>query len=422
MQAHTLPQAPSRRKLLPFRLLTVLDLAGLLVTSAIVSSLDTDPGATSFHARLFVVGFGVWLLVAQVRSLATILTHSRNHVAWAPLIAGAIVVAMSAVAGDHYTMAGILTFVGCWTAWLVAARILRQRYLPRIRILTFGSPEYLAELRDLPNVDLVVLQAPPEGFEDIDVVALDPVGSRGEDWTRWVTHADMAGVKLIAAPLVVETLTRQLPLEALHGRWAQYLLGGRRPYVEWKRVMDIVLVVTFAPVILLVFALVALAVLLDDGRPVLFWQVRIGQYRKPFRMAKIRSMRLDAEAAGAAFATADDPRITRVGAFLRRFRLDEIPQFWNVLKGEMSIVGPRPEQLQFSEEFEQRFPLYSLRYNLRPGITGWAQVMHGYAADYDQNYGKLRHDLYYVRHVSPLLDLSIVLRTFGVLTSGFGSR
>jgi lipopolysaccharide/colanic/teichoic acid biosynthesis glycosyltransferase len=148
----------------------------------------------------------------------------------------------------------------------------------------------------------------------------------------------------------------------------------------------------------------------------------MGQNRKPFRMAKVRSMKIDAEANGAAFASADDSRITGVGSFLRRYRLDEIPQFWNVLRGEMSLIGPRPEQVSFSTEYEKLFPLYGLRYNLRPGITGWAQVMKGYAASASDNYGKLRYDLYYIRNVSPLLDLEIVLRTVRVVLSGFGAK
>src|SRR5690606_28102363 len=178
----------------------------------------------------------------------------------------------------------------------LVCRAIRQRLLPRIRILTFGSPEYIAELRVLPNVELRVVDSPPEDFANIDVVALDPIGFRGDEWSRWLMHADMAGVKLIAAPLVVETLTRQLPLEALHGRWAEYLLGGRNPYSSWKRAIDVIVTLAAAPLLLFVFALVALAVYLDDGGPVIFWQIRVGQRGRTFRMAKIRSMRIDSEA------------------------------------------------------------------------------------------------------------------------------
>src|SRR5690606_1615169 len=144
------------------------------------------------------------------------------------------------------------------------------------------------------------------------------------------------------------------------------------------RAIAVIVTLAAAPLLLFVFALVALAGYLDDGGPVIFWQLRVGQRGRTFRMAKIRSMTIDSEATGASFASKDDPRIPRVGKFIRRYRLDELPQFWNVLKGDMSIVGPRPEQLGFNDEYEKMFPLYTLRYNLRPGITGWAQVRQGY--------------------------------------------
>lgn len=133
-------------------------------------------------------------------------------------------------------------------------------------------------------------------------------------------------------------------------------------------------------------------------------------------------MKLNAEDGGQQFAARNDPRISRLGSFLRRSRLDEVPQFWNVLKGDMSVIGPRPEQISFSKHFEEKFPLYRLRYNLRPGITGWAQVRSGYADDDIANYSKLRHDLYYVRHLSVALELNILLRTLRVIFTGFGAR
>lgn len=422
LHAHAVGHEPVRRKRLPFRLLTVLDLVGLAITGLILSTLNQRAEATAFQMNLTLVGFCIWLLLVQIRSLATILTHTRYHALFAPMIAGALVLGMSVFAGTHYSVQHALVFVLVWTAWLGISRLVRHWYLPQLRILTFGSPQYVSEIQHLPGVNVIVMQSPPDGFDDVDVVALDPVAHHGEDWMRWLIHADMAGVKLISAPLVVETLTRQLPLEALHGHWAPHLFSNRQPAFDWKRLVDVLVVLALAPILLVVFGLVAIAVFMDDGRPILFWQTRIGRSKLPFKMAKIRSMRADAEANGAVFATRDDPRVTRVGSFIRRYRLDEIPQFWNVLIGDMSIVGPRPEQLQFSEYFERTFPLYSLRYNQRPGITGWAQVRRGYADNDDETYGKLRYDLYYVRHVSPLFDIIIMLRTIGVIIGGFGAR
>src|SRR5690606_3487559 len=140
------------------------------------------------------------------------------------------------------------------------------------------------------------------------------------------------------------------------------------------------------------------------------------------KMLKFRTMRPDAEARGSAFASDGDPRVTRVGRFLRKFRVDELPQFWNVLKGNMSIIGPRPEQASFVEEFERMIPLYRLRHNVAPGITGWAQVRQGYAADVDSSVEKLRHDFWYIKNFSIWTDLRVVLLTVLTMFSGFGSR
>ncbi|MCA1791764.1 MAG: sugar transferase, partial [Thioalkalivibrio sp.] len=151
-------------------------------------------------------------------------------------------------------------------------------------------------------------------------------------------------------------------------------------------------------------------------------QERVGKSGRSFQMLKFRTMGRDAESGGPAFADRSDVRVTPVGATLRKLRLDEIPQFWNVLRGDMSIIGPRPEQEGFATMFEARLPHYGLRHTTRPGITGWAQVMQGYAADDQETSEKLRYDLYYVRHRSFLLDLEIVVRTLGVVLNGFGSR
>jgi len=133
-------------------------------------------------------------------------------------------------------------------------------------------------------------------------------------------------------------------------------------------------------------------------------------------------MYIDAEDDGPKFAATDDPRITRIGRIMRRFRLDEIPQLWNVLKGEMSLIGPRPEQVTFARQFERELPFYSWRHLVKPGITGWAQVQHGYAAGVEDTRRKLEYDLYYVKHFSFWLDVSILMRTIGTVLTGNGAR
>jgi lipopolysaccharide/colanic/teichoic acid biosynthesis glycosyltransferase len=164
-----------------------------------------------------------------------------------------------------------------------------------------------------------------------------------------------------------------------------------------------------------------LAVKLNTPGPVLFSQIRIGRNGREFRIWKLRSMRHE-EATTARFAQPNDDRVTSVGKIIRRTRLDELPQLWNVLKGDMSLIGPRPEQAEFVRVFTHRIPAYPYRHLVRPGLTGWAQVQQGYADNEEQTAIKLSYDLYYVAHYSVVLDLLIAYKTIRIIAGGFGSR
>jgi lipopolysaccharide/colanic/teichoic acid biosynthesis glycosyltransferase len=170
-------------------------------------------------------------------------------------------------------------------------------------------------------------------------------------------------------------------------------------------------------------ALVAIAVKLESPGPVLFRQQRVGQSGRIFTLNKFRSMRDDAErTSGAVWASEDDPRATRVGRVLRKTRLDELPQLFNVLAGEMSFVGPRPERPEFVRLLQRQIPFYSGRLAVKPGITGWAQVRHQYAASVEDTLEKLQYDLYYIKNLSPFLDILILLNTIQVVLFARGAR
>jgi sugar transferase (PEP-CTERM system associated) len=189
-----------------------------------------------------------------------------------------------------------------------------------------------------------------------------------------------------------------------------------------KRLLDLAastaLLVVAAPLMLAVAA----AIWLSDGRPVLYSQERTGRGGRSYRIWKFRTMRRDAERLGAAWATETDPRVLRVGRFLRRARLDELPQLWNVLKGDMSLVGPRPEREVFLSELKARWPLFTLRELVKPGITGWAQLKYGYGSTVEEQGKKLEYDLYYVKNASLFLDLVCLLATAKVVLLGKGAR
>lgn len=189
---------------------------------------------------------------------------------------------------------------------------------------------------------------------------------------------------------------------------------------NFKRLGDIV-VSTFALLALIpVFAAVAIAVKTDSAGPVFYSQERIGYRKRKFRIYKFRTMRPDAEANGPQLSRDGDPRITRTGAILRKYRLDELPQFWNVLRGDMSLVGPRPEREHFLRQIEQRAPQVNLLHQVRPGLTSWGVVKYGYAVNVDQMLERLPYELLYIENVSLGVDLRIMLHTINTIVTGKG--
>jgi exopolysaccharide biosynthesis polyprenyl glycosylphosphotransferase len=189
-------------------------------------------------------------------------------------------------------------------------------------------------------------------------------------------------------------------------------------YHRLKRVID-VLVSGVSLLLSEPFIMVAaLATMIESGRPVFYSQTRVGFRGQPYRIWKLRTMRTDAERGGAQWAEQDDARVTKVGRILRQTRIDELPQFWNVLKGEMSMIGPRPERPEFVDRLAAAIPLYPQRHWIKPGITGWAQINHPYGASIEDAREKLCYDLYYLKNASPLLDMHIALRTIGAIMKG----
>lgn len=195
-----------------------------------------------------------------------------------------------------------------------------------------------------------------------------------------------------------------------------------RRHQKVKRVFDILITFLVLPIILPIGFITAIFIKLDSKGPVFFIQERVGRYGETFEMFKFRSMTIDAEKNGTRFAQNNDARITSVGKFIRRYRIDEIPNFWNVLKGEMSVIGPRPEQVNFVDFFNEEIERYNYRHSVKPGITGLAQVNQGYAACTRSTQMKLNYDLFYIRHYSFKVDLMIILKTFITISTGFGSR
>ena len=234
-----------------------------------------------------------------------------------------------------------------------------------------------------------------------------------------------AGVHVNDFSSFIERETGRVDLDTVNPSWLIFSDGfssGRAFSSAIKRLFDIgaslLLLFASAPVI----AIFAAIVKLDSKGPAFYRQTRVGLYGQNFNLIKLRSMRIDAEVLGAQFTTKNDPRVTRVGRFIRKLRIDELPQAWSVLKGEMSFVGPRPERPEFVSDLEDLLTYYAERHMVKPGITGWAQINYPYGASMDDSRHKLEYDLYYAKNYTPFLDMLIILQTIRVVIWHDGAR
>lgn len=275
--------------------------------------------------------------------------------------------------------------------------------------------ELLGKTRDLLNL---VDELQP----DIVVVALSDM--RGAFPAGDLLESRLRGIKVEDWPTFYEKQTGKILVTGLRPSWLIFSEGFVNTHLAQavKRGVDILLALVGLAVALPVMLLVALAIKLDSRGPMLFRQERVGQNGRIFVINKFRSMRADAEAAGAVWAARNDPRITRVGRVLRKNRLDELPQLVNVLAGDMSFIGPRPERPEFVHTLRRQIPFYTERLAVKPGITGWAQVRYAYGASVEDGLEKLQYDLYYIKHLSLFLDVLILLSTVQVVLFARGAR
>jgi sugar transferase (PEP-CTERM system associated) len=241
---------------------------------------------------------------------------------------------------------------------------------------------------------------------------------------RELVRLRMEGIRVEDAQTAMAELSGRVSLNAIQPSWFVFSDGFRRSdlLILMKDSLDLVCAAVGFVLALPIMAAAAAAIKLDSKGPVIYRQRRVGVGGRCFEVYKFRSMRTDAEQEGARWASQNDPRVTRVGAVLRKYRLDELPQFINVIRGDMSFVGPRPERPEFVEELREAIPYYDERHTVRPGITGWAQVQYQYGASVDAACRKLEYDLYYLKHMSTLFDLRIILQTITTVLSGKGAH
>lgn len=345
---------------------------------------------------------------------------------------------MPAVAGGYGTILAVffaaripysrlafgMSFVAALAFIFLVSLYLRRHHRQRFYLVPSGNS---AQLARLPGVDWRILSTPALPSDPDAVLVADLRADLGDDWERLVAEAALAGYPVYHSKQVQESLTGRVAIEHL----SENSFGSLIPnlsYFKMKRLLDLAFALAILPFLILPGLIVALLIKLETPGPAFFRQARRGYRGAEFQVLKFRTMahRAPGDASGVerelAITRTSDARITRIGRYLRRTRIDELPQIWNVILGQMSWIGPRPEALALSKWYMGELPFYTYRHIVRPGITGWAQVNQGHVAELEDVHEKLHYDFFYIKNFSAWLDLLILYRTVAIVFSGFGAK
>jgi sugar transferase (PEP-CTERM system associated) len=318
--------------------------------------------------------------------------------------------------------------LGSGTQAIEVARATLERRNVGFHIVGFAdnTPELIG--KSLINPSVIGLMEDVPGLVEryqVDRIVVAVEDRRGKFPTAELLDLSLSGrVAVEECAQYYERLTGKIASEMLRPSWLIFSRNSRYSNVAHhiRRVVNAGLAVTGFVLSLPLMLLTAIAVKLDSRGPIFYTQERVGKNGRTFHMIKFRSMRTDAEKNGAVWATESDPRVTRVGRVIRKLRLDELPQFVNVIRGDMNFVGPRPERPVFVEQLEREIPYYSQRHLVKPGLTGWAQIKYPYGASVEDAMEKLRYDLYYIKNQNLLLDAAIIFETVKTVLFGRGGR
>ena len=447
-------------------LLGLLDFALLVVASEMAwqlraSQIGMDAGEIGERwVPLIGSAAVVWLAMISVGVYGPYALRSLRFASARLLVATSLgIIALATIdwilPGETFWRSTLLYAMGFTVLVLVADRLLLNSFLGssafRRRVMVLGAGDRAQRLRELGD-------KPESGFAIVSYIAMgEPERVVEEaipreaihDLGRFVENLGVSEVVLAlqerrnSLPLndllriktkgvhvndfssFLERETGRVDLDTVNPSWLIFSDGFSSSRIlssAAKRLFDIVASLILLTLTFPVIALFALIVKLDSTGPAFFRQQRVGLYGQPFHLIKLRSMRTDAEKDGAKWAEENDPRVTRVGRFIRKVRIDELPQTWSVLKGEMSFVGPRPEVPKFVDDLQEQIAFYGERHMVKPGITGWAQINYPYGASIDDSRKKLEYDLYYAKNYTPFLDLVILLQTVRVVLWPEGAR
>ena len=324
----------------------------------------------------------------------------------------ALLYASSTPFGHYHFFVSLMIVV----PWYFALAVFRER-LVKTQLALIG-PDSQPLIAMLQNIEWTVLDVPVLPHA-VSAIVVDSHSNLPPEWEHFIAEAVLQGIPVHDARHMREALTRRVEITHMaHNNFGSLLPA--LTYVRIKRIIDLLLVIPALMIIAPVILVFAILIKLESAGPVIFKQQRTGFRGNPFTFYKLRSMTYDS--GGANFTQADDVRITRVGAFIRKYRIDELPQVWNVFCGDMSWIGPRPEVVGLARLYEQNIPFYVYRHAVRPGVSGWAAVHQGNVAQVDAATIKLQYDFFYIKYCSLWLDVLIALMTVRTIITGFGSR
>ncbi len=455
---HYIPHAVLLLGLLDFALLV---LASELAWQVRASQISMDPGPLSGRWIPLLGSAGiVWLAMIAVGVYGPYALRSLRFAGARLLVAISLgIIALAFIdfllPGHTFWRSTLLYAMGFAILVLVADRLLLNSFLGssafRRRVMVLGAGDRAQRLRELGD-------KPESGFAIVSYIAMSEPERVVEeaipreaihDLGRFVENLGVSEVVLAlqerrnSLPLsdllriktkgvhvndfssFLERETGRVDLDTVNPSWLIFSDGfssGRMFSSAVKRVFDITASLILLLLTFPIIAVFALLVKLDSKGPAFFRQERVGLYGETFQLIKLRSMKIDAEKDGAKWAEENDPRVTRLGRFIRKVRIDELPQTWSVLKGQMSFVGPRPEVPKFVDDLQEQIPFFGERHMVKPGITGWAQINYPYGASIDDSRKKLEYDLYYAKNYTPFLDLVILLQTVRVILWPEGAR
>lgn len=338
-------------------------------------------------------------------------------VSWYALL-GALLMAARLPYSLSYIWAGFalsLIFMLAQSTWLRHSHVLRMGFVP------LGRADHLDQVQGVAWTKLDQPALPAGGVRLDAIVADLHAPALTDAWQKFLADCTLQHMPVYNIRQVEEALTGRVKIHHMY----ENNLGSLLPnpiYMALKYLWEVGLIVLSLPVVLPLMLVTALLIKLEDGGSIFYNQERVGYRGKPFLMFKFRSMTENRNFNQQTTTTQNDARVTRVGRFIRKVRIDELPQFLNVAMGQMSLIGPRAEYKKFADELEKQVPFYQYRHIVKPGITGWAQVRHGYATGADETQVKIEHDFYYIKNFSFSLDVLIVFLTIKTMLTGFGAR